>query len=39
VNWRRFIGPFEQNTADDIYKGIVKSKSTFSVANPSNRTR
>ena len=39
VNWRRFIGLFEQNTADDIYKGIAKSKSTFSVANPSNRTR
>ena len=29
VNWRRFIGPFDQNTADDIYQGIGKRKTTL----------
>ena len=29
VNWRRFIGPFDQNTAEDIYQGIGKRKTTL----------
>jgi site-specific recombinase XerD len=29
VNWRRFIGPFDQNTADDIYRGIGLRKTTL----------
>ena len=34
VNWRRFIGPFELNTADDIYQGIAKRKSTLYRGKP-----
>jgi len=34
VNWRRFIGPFDQNTADTIYQGIAKRKSTLNDGRP-----
>ncbi len=34
VNWRRFIGPFDQNTADTIYQGIAKRKTTLNRGRP-----
>jgi site-specific recombinase XerD len=34
VNWRRFIGPFEENTADTIYQGISKRKATLFKGRP-----
>ena len=34
MNLRRFIGPFELNTADDIYQGIAKRKSTLYRGKP-----
>jgi len=29
VNWRSFIGPFDQNTVDSIYRGIADRKATL----------
>jgi len=34
VNWRHYIPPFEENTADTIYEGIGKRKTTLYQSRP-----
>ncbi len=34
VNWRRFIGPFQQNTLNDIYQGITRRRQELYVGKP-----